>query len=454
MMGDFKEVFALSNLQAGQIGGVTLWGFTISIFVLGPFVDALGMRRLMRFSLLCHIAGALMMIFAKNFEMLFAGGLVIALGNGTVEAVCNPLVATIYPNRKAEKLNQFHVWFPGGIVIGGLLCFFIGKYGITLGAASWQVKLSLILVPSVIYGTLFTGQEFPATERVQSGLSFGDMVKATLLRPLFLVLFVCMGITASMELAPGRWMGEVMNGAMSFAGDGAGILVLVYGCGLMAILRFFAGHAIERFSPTGLLVFSAIFTGIGVLALTYASGAAVVIISATVFYVGVCYFWPTMLGVAAERIPKGGSLALALLGGWGMAVVGIVAVPIMGMITDNYAHGKLEIDPTKACITQALTSMPEGEAKTQVESVSAAIASSSALPKKETAQALRNIVMEIGDSEAGIQASAILAPADEHGGLMSFRWIASLSIILILIFGVLYVKDKAAGGYKAEDVNA
>ncbi|MFH1999543.1 MAG: MFS transporter [Planctomycetota bacterium] len=471
LMEDFKSIFILSNEEAGWIGGATIWGFTISIFIFGPLCDAIGMRRLMRFSLLCHIAGPILMIFASGFWMLFSGGLIISLANGTVEAVCNPLVTTIYPDRKTEKLNQFHVWFPGGIVIGGLLAFGISMLDPaiwdSLPLAAWQAKLSLILVPTVIYGVLFTGQKFPVTERVQSGVSFGGMVQATLFRPLFLVLFLCMGLTASIELGPNRWMGEVMGTVMeSFGGEHAGILVLVYGSGLMAILRFFAGPVVHRLSPTGLLVFSAVFSGVGLLCLTYTSGALAIFLSATVFYVGVCYFWPTMLGVASERVPKGGALALGLLGGWGMAVVGLVTVPVMGMIVDHYGHDMLPYEKSRICIEQGVELLPKvkesldaganlniDEAIALIQAVSNDIKRDNALPK-DTAKALRSITRYAGNSEAGTKAQAIITPADDYGGLVSFRWVSALSIFLVLCFGFLYIKDRARGGYKIEKIRS
>lgn len=476
MMGDFKSVFALTNTEAGNIGGATIWGFTISIFIFGPLCDAIGMRLLMRFALLCHIVGPLLMIFAERFGngywALFTGALVTSLANGTVEAVCNPLVATIYPDRKTQKLNQFHVWFPGGIVIGGLLAFAVDQLDPSvwegMAFSAWQVKLGFVFVPTIIYGILFTGQKFPATERVQSNLTFGDMVRATAFRPLFIVLFICMGITASIELGPGRWMGEVMGKVMGeFAGENAGILVLVYGSTLMAVLRFFAGPVVHRLSPTGLLVSSAILSGVGLAVLTYATGALAIFGAATIFYVGICYFWPTMLGVTSERVPKGGALALGLMGGWGMAVVGLVTVPIMGWITDLYGHEKIPVVQATACIEQAATEMPEfkktGDAEAtrnidqaidKVIEVNGLIKADGDLPKIETSKALRGVAKYLAHTDTGKQAESLLAPADDHGGIISFRWIASSSILLILVFGFLYLRDRARGGYKAEDISA
>ena len=127
IIGALKQQFVLSNEQAGWIVGAGTWGFTVSIFVLGPLCNILGMRNLLYLALVCHAAGALTMIFAGGYWMLFAGALILSLGNGTVEAVCNPLIATIHPEQKTRKLNQFHVWFPGGIVIGGVASYLLGK---------------------------------------------------------------------------------------------------------------------------------------------------------------------------------------------------------------------------------------------------------------------------------------------------------------------------------------
>lgn len=469
MMGDFKNVFALSGVQAGQIGGAALWGFTISIFVFGPLVDSLGMKRLMIFACACHLLGPLMMIFAPGFNLLFAGALVIALGNGTVEAVCNPLVATLFPNDKTHKLNQFHVWFPGGIVIGGLLSYFIDRLGTDFWAAlplaAWQAKIALVLIPTVIYGILVLPERFPKTERVQSGLSFGDMVRATFLNPFFILLFICMGLTASLELGPGRWMAEAMQGVMSqFAGENAGILVLVYGSGLMAVLRYFAGPVVHRLSPTGMLVMSAILAGIGLFSMTMVSGAITIFICATIFYVGVCYFWPTMLGVAAERVPRGGALALALLGGWGMAVVGLVTVPVMGAISDHAGHAMLPEEETRVVLMEGITALEQAALAADAEMVARIqaaeqevqrimdLAENGELPPGETTTALREIQVYAPDSPAGQRAAELIVPADDFGGLVSFRVISGLSIILIVVFGSLYIHDRMRGGYRIEKI--
>lgn len=460
IMGSLKAQFALSNEEVGYIGGAAIWGFTISIFVLGPLIDALGMKNLMRFAVLCHLAGALIMILTTTnaaFWMLFSGALILSFGNGTVEAVCNPLITTLYPDQKTKKLNQFHVWFPGGIVIGGVLCYLLDQAGIT----DWRIKVAMIIVPTIVYGILFTGQKFPATERVQSGVTFGGMVRGALGRPLFVILLLCMCITASLELGPGRWVPAVLE-----AGGIAGILILAYINGLMAVLRSFAGPVIHRLSPTGILVASAILAGAGLYWFSFAESTAMAFASATVFAVGVCYFWPTMLGVVSERVPKSGALGLALMGGMGMLIVGVVTAPQMGRISDGYLHQQLDEGQTRAALQRvvevypaAAVGQPQVIRDEATEAVSAAtkVLTAPQLPQGDTAGALRTA---ISNNPGGDEASAVveeiqgvLNPADNYGGRMSFRYIAPFSIVIIIVFGALYLRDRKAGGYAVETID-
>lgn len=456
ILGSLKSRFILTNEDVGNIAGAGTWGFTISIFVLGPLCDKLCMRRLIWFAFACHVVGPLMMIFSQSFWPLFFGALILSLGNGTVEAVCNPLVTTIYSDRKTQKLNQFHVWFPGGIVIGGLICYALSQ----LGNESWQIRLAVILIPTIVYGILFWGQAIPATERVQSGISFGQMVRATLLRPLFLIMFVCMMLTASMELGPNRWIPSILE-----AGKIPGILVLVWISGLMAVLRFCAGPVVHRLSPTGILLVSAILAGVGLYWLSYAETIGMAFAAATVFSVGVCYFWPTMLGFVAERVPRGGALALALMGGIGMLVVGVLATPMMGRIADQRLPDKLDAAKTIAVLEKVHTALVSELAKTkdrQKVDVDKAIAdvkvvletakSTNALPHPATANALRAAIGTGCNDDAIKEAKDILGVADNYGGRMSFRAVAPLSLILIVVFGLLYAKDLAGGGYKVEQI--
>jgi MFS family permease len=458
IMGPLKEQFILTNEQVGWIGGAALRGFTISIFIFGPLCDALGMKFLLNLAFIGHAAGVLIMIWTAKlaaafgihpFVVLFTGALVLSMGNGLVEAACNPLVTTIYPDRKTQMLNRFHMWFPGGIAIGGLIAFGLDSAGLM----SWQVKLAVILIPTVIYGFLFLGQKFPATERLASGVSFGQMLKNTFMRPLFIVLFFCMMITASLELGPNRWTPTIYESVHI-----PGILILVWTSVLMALLRFYAGPIVHKLSPTGVLLSSAIVAGTGLVLLSYSNSLVTALASATVFAVGVCYFWPTMLGVTSERVPKGGALALALMGGIGMAIVGLVTSPMMGKIADKHINEMLPQN-TMTVLENAVAVLPSAKTQVNAKDIDGAVQfcskiiseykQSNVLPK-DSANALRSVMAAAPDSEPAKQVKELLGPAENYGGRISFRRVAPFSIVLIVVFGILYIRDKMTGGYKIE----
>ncbi len=454
IMFDLKGEFVLNNAQVGWIGGAAIWGFAVSQVFFAPFCDTLGMRFLVRMAFVGHLAGALVLVFATGFWTLFAGALIIAMANGLVEAACNPLVAALYPGNKTVKLNQFHVWFPGGIVLGGLAAWGLDQIGIT----SWQLKVLLIVIPTAAYGLLLLKERFPVTEGVRSGVSMGQMFSATLMTPLMLLMLLCMAMTASLELGPNRWVPAVLE-----AGGMQGILVLVYINGIMALMRLGAGPVVHRLSPTGILLASAVLSGLGLLWLSYGASVTSVFAAATVFAVGVCYFWPTMLGFVSERIPKSGALGLGLMGTVGMAVVGLVTSPLMGEIADRAAHEVLDgeqvavvlADAAGALESQSLrTPGPEGDdlraALERVRGVFATYDAEGALPPVETANALRSVIESGSASPAVDRARALLGPAENHGGLISFRYLVPLSGFLIVVFGVLYLRQRRAGGYRAE----
>lgn len=453
IMLSLKRDFVLTNAEVGWIGGAALWGFAVSQLVFAPLADSIGMRFLLRMSFLGHLLGVLIMMFASGFQLLFVGALVIAMANGLVEAACNPLVASLYPDNKTVKLNQFHVWFPGGVVIGGL-----GAFGLdAVGFGAWQIKLGLILIPTLIYGFMLLMEPFPKTEGVRAGVGMGEMFKAAFATPLMWIMLIAMAMTASVELGPNRWVPAVLE-----AGGMAGILVLVWINGLMAVMRYKAGAVVERLSPTGILLACAVISGIGLTWLSYSESVASTWVAATVFALGVCYFWPTMLGVVAERVPKSGALGLGLMGTVGMATVGLVTAPQMGAIADRYAHDQIPVEATvdfmgSYSVAQRMGGNDNPDVQAAVlaaDGIVSDFATSGMLPAPDAANALRAVIAADASESSVSNAQAILGPADNYGGRMSFRYVAPLCGILMFIFGSLYLGDRSRGGYQIERLEA
>jgi fucose permease len=342
IMGDFERLFALSKTDVGWIAGAAFWGFGFSILLGGPLCDLLGMGALLRLAAVGHIGGAIATIAAPDFAVLFAATLVVGVANGLVEAAVNPLVATIYSEDKTRRLVALHAWFPGGIVIGGVLSFLFtqaGRQAPALAAyTGWQAKMLLLLVPSVTYAFLFAGPRFPPTERAAAGVPFGDMFKE-ILRPLFVVIWLCMWLTAATELGPGQWVSNIFNDVMKSSAQ-AGILVLVWVNGIMYLMRQFLAGAAHRMSPVALIASTAAAAAIGLFLFGMARTPSTAFAATTLFAAGVAFWWPTMLGITSERFPRGGALLLAIIGATGSFSTAI-AGPVMGWINDRYGPSRV-----------------------------------------------------------------------------------------------------------------
>jgi MFS family permease len=350
--------FHLSNEQIGLIYGPSFWGFTVAIFICGILVDAVGMRFVHALSSMGYLGGLALVLFAPQPElgdgeivkgvfattgtsMLYAGFLAMGLSQGLVEGVINPLVATVYKDNKGKMLNALHAWWPAGMIIGGLACVFLGKMD-----ASWKLKLGMLAVPATVALVMALTTRYPKTERVESNISTGEMVKEVF-RPMFLLLLAMMVLTASTELGPDQWFGKVMGDITGWKSDG--ILFLCYTAGLMFVLRFFFGGVVHKWSPFAVLSVCSILAGIGLFwlgslplpaegAKAGSSAVFTAFAAATIFGVGKAYFWPTMLGITSEQFPRGGALLMNLMGGVGMLAIAVI-LPIMGAKLDEYGAG-------------------------------------------------------------------------------------------------------------------
>ena len=381
--------------MTASVLGIVFMGFAVAIAIGSPLLDYLGMGRLLGLSSLCFVAGNLLVIFADSltgvlpvFWVVWIGMAIIGVAQGLVETVINPLAATLYPDDKTHKLNVLHAWWPGGIIIGGLISLALGHWGF-----GWQARLAVVLLPAVIFGLMIIGTKFPPTERVAAGVSAAGMFKE-LGRPMFIVLWLSMFLTAASELAPGQWVDIALTRTVGMKG----IVLLIYVSGLMFLMRHFAGTLAHKLSPIGLLWCSCLLASAGLLLLSVANSPVTGLLAATVWGVGVCYMWPTMLASASERFPRGGALLIGLMGTAGNLSVKFV-LPWMGGI----------FDMTKIKVAGGETAF-----------------------KALTGDKLNEVL--------GIAAQT------------SFRVVAILPAILLAVFGAIWLYDRSRGGYKAETI--
>jgi len=340
-----SAAFHITNEQLGLVFSPAFWAFAVGMVASGAVIDFVGMRRLHVLSGLGYLAAVLMVLFAPRpsapvvslFDnagttMLYAAFLIMGLSQGVVEGVINPLTVTVYPDEKTRRLIMLHAWWPGGQIIGGLAAVLMTR----VLHASWQVELSLIMVPAALYVALALTQHYPATERVQSNVSTSEMWREAL-RPLFLLFCICNGLGSAAELGPDQWFPKVMGDLIPGM---EGVLFLVYTAGLMFLLRTFASGLSQK-NPIVTTIACAVITCIGLSwlgSLRPGGSAMVAFVAATVFGVGKTFFVPTMLGLASEQLPRGGALLMSIMGGCGMLATA-VALPVMGARIDQLGPG-------------------------------------------------------------------------------------------------------------------
>jgi len=257
------------------------------------------------------------------FHLVWIGMMLCGIGWGAVEATINPMTTALYPDDKTSKLNMLHAWWPGGLIIGGLISALFADL-------DWRLLLGLSIAPALLFGVLAAGAHFPQTERAASGVSTKDMFLEILRRPSFLLWFGAMFLTAASELAPGQWVDVALSHRVGMRG----ILLLVYVSGLMFILRNFAGVLVHRLGNVGLLWGSSLLAGIGLLLLSRAESPGGAILAATVWGFGVCFMWPTMMASVAERYPRGGAFLIGLMGTAG-SLSSYLVLPQLGQVYDG-----------------------------------------------------------------------------------------------------------------------
>jgi MFS transporter, putative metabolite:H+ symporter len=314
--------FNLSGEQLGWINSMWFLGFPISMIVGGLVYYTVGPKKIMLFAFVAHAVGILMTIYATGYNTLLISTLLIGLGNGCTEAACNPMIADSYSGSDMGKmLNRFHMWFPGGIVIGSLISKFMTDAGM-----SWESQIWVILIPAIAYFILFWGQAFPQP-KVEGATSIANNLKA-MMSPLFIFIFCCMALTAISEFGPQQWTGLIMSKS-----GASPMLILALVTGTMAVCRYFAGPIYGALGQTGVLLISAVLATAGILLFATQTGS-MAYVAALCFAFGVALFWPTMLGFVAEKIPQTGAFGLSIVGGVGMFSTSIFQ-PIIGGWLDS-----------------------------------------------------------------------------------------------------------------------
>lgn len=393
-----KIDLANSAAMVGEALGATFTGFALTLLFGSALVDLIGMKRMLLLSALGYMAGAVGLLAATTMPVggtvetvILISLLLTGLGWGAVEAASNPMVAALYPEEKTHRLNILHAWWPAGIVVGGLMGVAITSMGLP-----WELNMLVLMTPALALAWMVATSIFPVTERVAAGVSYGEMFAELVKRPLFWVFWVCMYLTAAAELAPGQWVNISLSNIVGMQG----IVLLVYVSALMFVMRHFAGPIVARISSVGLMFVSCLAAGIGLYLLSLADSPALAFAAATVWGVGVCYMWPTMLAIVSERFPRGGAMAMGLMGFAGGMSIQFV-LPQMGAIFDS--------------------------AKAQAAGGADKLATLSP-------EAMQEVM--------------------RYASVESFQAVAFVPLLLLPVFGLIWLMDRRKGGHQIETMGA
>jgi MFS family permease len=462
LIGELAARFNLSESDKGEILGVGLWPFALSIIAFSFVIDRIGYKTAAIFAIVCHLAAIAMTLMAKDKTLLYWGTFIVSIGNGTVEAFINPVVATIFRRDKTKWLNILHAGWPAGIVLGVV-------FNKLFGGLDWTLRFGLCLIPVIVYSLLILPRKFPVQERVAAGVPYREMLRevgglgffmtgwlvvmgvsqmfnlglglgacagigaligialgaytGSIGNPVFLLVLMTMPFLATTELGTDTWLPDLLKPEL---GQNAG-LALAWSAFLMTILRAFAGPIVHRFSPVGLLVVSAAVAVIGLLVLGSVSGSAAVLAAVTLYAIGKTFLWSTTLGMVSEQFPKGGALTLN-----GVSAVGVLGMGILGSVAMGYFQdASVARDLKTAGIYERVAGKPTPTYLGDAPGIDAAKVA--ALPEADAAR-----VAEIR--------------AIHRKG--SFLRQAALPAVMLACYLVLYFYYRSRGGYRPVDLTA
>ena len=447
ILGDWATQFGFTKTDLGTITGGGLVGFGLVILAASAIADRVGYGRLLAVAFGLHVASAFVTISAtplfgdgsggngSAYWALYVGTFLFAIGNGIVEAVINPLTASLYPKERTHYLNVLHAGWPGGLILGGVVAYAFASANASVSQVRWEILIALYLVPTLLYGVMLYRARFPVSDAAAAGVSVKAMLRE-FAAPLLLSLLALHAMVGYVELGTDSWIVNIMQNVI----QGQAFLLFIYTSALMFVLRFFAGPIVHRINPLGLLFTSSLLAMAGLVMLGSSATGWAIIAAATVYGAGKTFFWPTMLGVVSERFPRGGALTLGAVGGIGMLSAGLLGGPGIGYKQDYFASQYLQerhaavYQEYQASSERGFLFLPEirGLDGAKVGAVLEAEPGSLTAVENEYRGALQR--------------------ASTYGGQMALKWTALVPLMMALGYLGLILYFRARGGYRAVSI--
>lgn len=444
ILGDWATQFGFTKTELGTITGGGLVGFGVVILMASALAEKVGYGKLLIAAFWLHFISAIITLAATPlygdgsggntiaYWCLYVGTFIFAIANGICEAVINPLVATLYPKQKTHYLNVLHAGWPGGMILGGVIAYLLASTDAKLVHVPWEFLIALYLIPTLVYGFMIFGKEFPLSEARAAGVSYIEMLKE-FAAPLLLFLLLLHACVGYVELGTDSWIVNIMMNLI----QGNAFLLFIYTSSLMFILRFFAGPIVHKINPLGLLFVSASLAVTGLFLLgSFATGFAI-LVAATIYATGKTFFWPTMLGVVSEQFPRGGALTLGAIGGIGMLSAGLLGGPGIGYTQDYFASKYLQ-EKNEAAYEQFVA---------EDEHAFLFFPSIAGLDGSKVGALMEKSPDDLTPQEQEYKQPVI--DAGIHGGQMALKWTAIVPLFMAFGYLILIFYFRSKGGYQA-----
>ena len=511
--GDYGKEFTLTYQEVGQIMGASFWPIAVTMIGFSLLVDRTGYKRPMYLAFLLQAGSGVLFYMADGYTALYYASVCAGLGHGIIEAVINPVCAAVYPKDKTTRLTILHAAWPAGLVGGTLLIMGADQVGVT----DWRVHGTFILIPAAAYILMYRPCRLPVDERVQAGVPFKAMLQqvgflsATLAsmllvyelgnvlgfkteenwmrnsvivgvvigagfgvyvkslgRPLFFLMCLLMVPVATAELSTDSWIQKLVGPSVKDLGINASFAI-VFSAGVMLVLRVFAGGIMKHISPPALLSISGVLSAIGLYWLSEAQVGQAVFIAFLIYAIGQTYYWPCILGFTAERYPEGGALTLNTVSAMGLLSLGVIGNPILGVEFDKEIHAAMsEKDVAFAEIATA----PKAFLGTPHDSINPVVLVTADEDKNG------NGILDRGENAGGMDTAAkakltaawaymdglsesedaelrnLYAVEDEKAGRKVLVYATRFPVILVIVFGAIFLYFRSRGGYKPVELVA
>lgn len=338
------------NIPLSKITLLITFNFFVQLCVdmlSAGFIDKIGYRTAI---ILAHVLSALGLVslavlpgmLPNAFAGLLIAVMIYAVGGGLLEVLVSPIVEACPTDNKETAmslLHSFYCWGHVGVVLLTTLFFSV------FGVGKWKVLAILWAVIPALNCLLFA--KVPVYSLLEEG-DAGLPVKKLFGNKTFWLLLLLMICAGASEQAVSQWASTFAESGLNVSktvGDLAGPMFFAI---LMGVSRTFYGKYGEKIELNMFMRLSAVLCVCSYLLISLSPMPVFGLLGCGICGLSVGILWPGSFSIAANVIPRGGTMLFALLALGGD--VGCSAGPTFAGMVSSAAGGNLHMGILAAVI--------------------------------------------------------------------------------------------------------